>query len=237
MKFDVQELSQKEFNSMLIKYLSDYSVSISEMLSIPVGGHGHFEHEGNNFRNINKNINTTCILNHNITNSLICDCLLQNRKEIYEFITRHNYGKLAISLTSEFAVGGGYCEGKQDCYFTNDLRLVLVPNIYTPPGFGLLTYYPDISKNHFKLSDNHILFSFDKISKEFEINKDDFICVLGLNLDDGLDNQEFIMDKQLFLEYLKETESIEYKLNSQQLSDTIIQEKINKYTIDKNYCI
>lgn len=45
------------------------------------------------------------------------------------------------------------------------------------------------------------------------------------------------MDKQLFLEYLKETESIEYKLNSQQLSDTIIQEKINKYTIDKNYCI
>ena len=151
MAFDVLELSQQEFSSMLRKFLKDNQFGITEALSAKnCYNHGFYEHENktiSELRNSDKHTNSAFTISHDNINLLLVDALWLNKEKIYNWLisdmSKSQY-KLDFNIEYSFPLGIGFIKHDDTMYVSNGLSFVLTFDEHKPPGFEMRTYYPDI---------------------------------------------------------------------------------------------
>ena len=228
--FEAHSLSMKEFSDIFNKYIRDCGSTLIENLMDRAKGHGNLKHENKTLEEIknsttNAKTNATFILSHNNLNTLIAECLLVNKTAIYEWVKNPKSQQL-FNLEVDFYVGAGYFPNNNALYVSNTLSVVLKQTPHTVPGFSLVTFYPNISKDRQKLTKDILMIEVKSLVDKCEVNPDDISTALGFSDLEFKNNECILVDINTFMEYFKEVDSIDYKLSTKQLTNKQLEETI-----------
>ena len=242
MGFDVLELNQKEFDAQLKKYINDYKYVIGEMLNntktVETTNHGHFKHENISLETLktqNKKANSKFILSHENVNILLADILWIHKKNIYQWLINtnkqdKNYIKTGITGQEPIPVGVGWKQNDDILYITNSITISLIRNEHNPPGFKIKTYYPNILVENEILNETYGGVDINAVINEYRLTPQDIEQTLGIPNLSFKQGELFIVKTNEFLEYLSETQTIDYLIETNKTTTKQINEFVRSKT-------
>ena len=238
MGFDLMDISRKDFISMLNRYVKEGRYSIGELLSLTSlrnYNHGHYEHENKTAEELKqgyKHANSKFTIGHINVNVILADGLWMKRNEIADFLFNNYCDKTRITTKYPCPIGLGYVKNQNNMLISNSMSIILIKTPYKEPGFHIKTYYPDVLRDGQKVDNNYGYIDVSDIIREYKLKQDDIDHIFGMDHLSFKQGELTLIHIPNFLEYLLETETLEYLIESKQTTEQKVDEFVRNIVCD-----